>query len=72
VHYCLRLQVIYDRANRTIHSSQQKYVEDILKRFNMQNFKPSIAHNMEANVESSKDMCPQTSEKKIFMANILS
>ena len=37
VHYCLGLQVIRNRENKTIHLSQQKYIENILERFNMQN-----------------------------------
>jgi len=69
VHYCLGLQIIRDRKNRTIHLSQQKYIEDILKRFNMKNSKPSIT-SMEVNVKLSKEMCPQTSEEKKFIGTI--
>ena len=57
VHCCLGLWVIRNRANRTIHLSQQSYLEYILKRFNMQNCKPSITP-MEANVELSKKYVP--------------
>ena len=63
VHYCLGLQVIRNRENKTIHLSQQKYIENILERFNMKNCKPSFTP-MEAYVKLSRDMCPQTLKRK--------
>ena len=35
VHYCLGLQITRNRGNQTITVSQEKYVNDILERFNM-------------------------------------
>lgn len=69
VHYCLGIQVVCNRENRTIYLNQQRNIEDILERFNMKNCKPSITP-MEANIKLSKDMCPRTSEERKFMANI--
>ena len=69
VHYCLGLQVIRNRENKTIHLSQQKYIENILERFNMKICKPSFTP-MEANVKLSRDMCPQTLKEKQIMAKI--
>ncbi len=36
LHYCLSVEFERDRANRTITMSQSKYIEEVLKRFNME------------------------------------
>jgi hypothetical protein len=40
LHYCLGMKFERDRANRTITMSQSKYIEEVLKRFNMEECKP--------------------------------
>jgi hypothetical protein len=41
---------------------QTKYIEDILKKFGMQNCRP-ISTPMDVNVKLTKNMCPQTQEE---------
>ncbi len=40
LHYCLDVEFERDRANHTITMSQRKYIEEVLKRFNMEECKP--------------------------------
>jgi hypothetical protein len=40
LHYCLSAEFERDRANHTITMSQRKYIEEVLKRFNMEECKP--------------------------------
>jgi len=40
LHYCLGVEFKRDRVNRTITMSQSKYIEEVLKRFNMEECKP--------------------------------
>ena len=40
LHYCLSVEFVRDRANRTITMSQGKYLEEVLKRFGMEDCKP--------------------------------
>jgi hypothetical protein len=40
LHYCLGMEFKRDRANRTITMSQSKYIEEVLKCFNMEECKP--------------------------------
>ncbi len=40
LHYCLGVEFERDRANHTITMSQRKYIEEVLKRFNMEECKP--------------------------------
>jgi hypothetical protein len=40
LHYCLGVEFERDHANRTITMSQSKYIEEVLKRFNMEECKP--------------------------------
>jgi hypothetical protein len=40
LHYCLGVEFERDRANRTITMSKSKYMEEVLKRFNMEECKP--------------------------------
>jgi ribosomal protein L12E/L44/L45/RPP1/RPP2 len=41
LHYCLGVEFERDRANRTITMNQSKYIEEVLKRFNMEECKPT-------------------------------
>jgi hypothetical protein len=40
LHYCLGVEFERDRANHTLTMSQRKYIEEVLKRFNMEECKP--------------------------------
>jgi ATP-binding cassette subfamily B (MDR/TAP) protein 1 len=40
LHYCLGVEFEKDRANHTITMTQRKYIEEVLKRFNMEECKP--------------------------------
>jgi len=48
LHYCLGVEFERDRANHTITMSQRKYIEEVLKRFNMEECKP-IATPLDVN-----------------------
>lgn len=39
-HFILGMEIKRDKANKRLWLSQQKYIEGVLKRFNMQDFKP--------------------------------
>lgn len=62
VHFCLGIQVFRNRHERSIRISQAKYVENILKRFNMLESKP-IGTPLDANYKLTKEMSP-VSEKE--------
>jgi hypothetical protein len=40
LHYCLGVEFKKDHVNRTITMSQSKYIEEVLKHFNMEECKP--------------------------------
>jgi len=40
LHYCFGVEFERDRANHTITMSQSKYMEEVLKHFNMEECKP--------------------------------
>jgi hypothetical protein len=69
VHYCLGIQIIRDRSKGVIEINQSKYVEDVLKRFNMENSKPA-ATPMQAGVRLTKGMSPSTEEEIQEMEDI--
>lgn len=63
LHYFLGIQVMRDRANKTISLSQSTYVETVLKRFGMQECKP-VKTPMMVNEKLSKEMSSTTEEEK--------
>lgn len=67
-HYCLGIQIIRDRENKTIKLSQTRYADTILERFNMANCKP-ISTPMEPGLRLSKNMSPQLPSKDAEMEN---
>jgi hypothetical protein len=69
VHFCLGIQVTRDRQKRTIRISQAKYIENVLKRFNMFDCKP-IGTPLDANAKLSKNMSPTSVEEEEEMKNV--
>lgn len=53
LHYCLGVEFTRNRVSKTITLSQSKYIEEVLKRFNMQDCKP-IGTPLEANLKLMK------------------
>jgi len=53
LHYCLGIEFKRDRAKRTITMSQRKYIEKVLKRYNMEDCKP-IGTPLDANCKLLK------------------
>ena len=69
VHFCLGIQVIRNREQRTIRISQTKYIEDILKRFGMLECKP-IGTPLDVNNRLSKDMSPSSAQEMEDMKGV--
>jgi hypothetical protein len=59
IHYCLGIQVIRDRKKRTIQLGQAKYIENVLKRFRMEDCKP-IGTPLDTNSKLTKAMAPKS------------
>jgi len=58
-----------DRPNGAIFLNQFKYIDDILKKYGLENT-ASIATPMDVNVKLTKDMCPKTQEEFEEMEHI--
>jgi hypothetical protein len=67
--YCLGIQIRRDRENRILWMSQEKYIGDILKRFNMEDCKP-VGTPMDTSIKLTKDMEPQTEQEKLEMKKV--
>src|SRR5579871_329988 len=65
----LGIEIKRDRKNRTVSLSQSKYIEDILKKYRMENCRP-ISTPMDMNKKLSKVMCPKIPEEIEEMKNI--
>ena len=65
----LGIQIFRDRSKRMLGLSQSKYIETVLKRFNMLDSKKGQVP-MVTGVTLSKKMSPQTDEEKVRMTNI--
>ncbi|XP_071578912.1 uncharacterized protein [Temnothorax nylanderi] len=69
LHYCLGIEFSQDKKKREIRMTQRKYIQDVLKRFNMEDCKP-VATPMNPAVKLSKKMSPTTEEDKKQMSQI--
>lgn len=67
--YCLGIQIKRDRKNRSISLSQSKYVEDVLKRYGMEQCYP-IGTPQDASVTLSKSGASQTEEEVEYMQKV--
>ena len=65
----LGIKVIRDRESQTLSLSQEKYVADILTKFNMQNCAGKRTP-MIMGLKLTKDMCPSTDEEVTDMINV--
>ena len=67
--YCLGIQIIRNRKEKTISINQTKYIENILKRFNIFDCKP-IGIPLDTNSKLTKAMSPITDEKREEMKKV--
>lgn len=63
LNFCLGIEFKQDPETKEITMSQQKYVQTVLKRFNMSDCKP-VSTPLNIGLKLSKEMCPQTEEEK--------
>lgn len=62
-HYCLGTEIYRDKKQNLIYITQQRYIYNMLDRYNLMNCK--LAHSpMDPGLELSKDQCPQTKVEK--------
>ena len=64
--YILGIRITRDRSKHLISLDQQKYIEDVLVTFGMQNSKP-ISAPMEHGTQLRADMSPTTDEERFEM-----
>ncbi|RVW20147.1 Retrovirus-related Pol polyprotein from transposon TNT 1-94 [Vitis vinifera] len=67
--YVLGIKILRDRANGVLKLSQRAYIERILKRFNMHNFKSTKAPIVKGD-KFSKAQCPQNDDEREEMKTI--
>ena len=70
VKFLLRIKVNHDRTSGTIELSQQAYINQLLKRFNVQDMKPATTP-LTPGICLTQDNHPTTDEGKKDMANVL-
>jgi hypothetical protein len=59
IKYILGIEIIRDRANRTMYLSQRKHIGDVLARFNMTDARPVLTP-LAKSVPLTKEDCPQS------------
>jgi len=69
VKFLLGIEVTWDRKLGSIDPSQQAYINQLLKRFNLQDVKPATTP-LSSGVCLTQDDCPTTDEEKKDMANV--
>ena len=62
IFYVLEIKAYRDRPKRMLGLSQKLYIEKVLKRFSMKNFKREFL-SLRHGINLSKMMCPTTSEE---------
>ena len=67
--YILSIKVYRDRSKRMIRLSQRMYIEEVLKRFSMENSKRRLLP-LRHGIHLSKKMCPDTPEEIQCMSKI--
>ena len=65
----LGMEIHRDRRNDKFWLSQQKYVEKILMRFNMNNVKP-VQIPLASHFKLSSILCPSNDEEKDYMSHV--
>src|SRR5579871_4790349 len=69
ISFYLGIEIKKDRKNRIVSLSQSKYIEDILKKYRIENCRP-ISTPMDTNKKLSKVMYPKTPEEIEEIKNI--
>ena len=67
--FLLGIEVIRDRANRTLQLWQRQYIVDILEHFGMADSNP-VSTPMDPGLTLTAAMCPQTAEERAAMASM--
>ena len=62
----LVMRITRDKKNCKLTLSQNEYIQNVLKIFNMQNAKPISTH-FSSHFKLSKEMCPRTQEDMDYM-----
>jgi transposase InsO family protein len=68
-HYILGIEVCRNRQEKSIRISQSKYIDDILRRFNMTD-SLSVSTPLEIGLKLNKGMAPSSEEERKEMENI--
>ena len=69
LHWCLGMRVTRDRTKRTITLDQEKYIGDVLKRFNMLDCKPMLTP-ADGSIKLTREMSPTTAAEVSRMENV--
>ena len=69
ISFILKIKVYRDRPNRMQEFSQKMYIEEVLKRFSMENSKRGLV-SFKHGIHLSKKMCPSTPEEIKCMSKI--
>lgn len=69
LHYCIGIEFQQDPATKSVMMSQQKYIQDILVRFGMEQCKP-VSTPLDGKVRLTKKMAPTTNEEVEEMSEI--
>ena len=65
----LGMRISRDMTNMKLKLSQEEYVENVLKRFNMESAKP-VSTPLASHFKLSKEKCAVTDEEQNYMANV--
>lgn len=69
LHHCLGIEFCQDLKTKEIRMTQKQYIENILKRFNMENCKP-ISTPVNVSMKLAKSMNPKTEEQRKEMEKV--
>ena len=69
VKFLLGIEVVHDRKSGSIELSQEAYINQLLKRFKVQDIKPTTMP-LSPGIHLTQDNCPNTEEEMKDMANI--
>ncbi|KAL4035514.1 hypothetical protein IC575_004209 [Cucumis melo] len=67
--YVLGIQIVRNRKNKTLAMSQTSYMDKMLSRYKMQNFKKALL-SYRYGIHLSKEQCPKTPQEVEDMSNI--
>ena len=68
-HFALGIEIIRDRAQRTLFISQRRYIDNLLRRYGMDDCKP-ISTPMEVKPKLTRLQCPQSGEQAASVRNL--